>query len=53
MTIERHVFPAVVLAGMLGVAGLILHEHGAPARLRARAEASGLAATELSIREMG
>jgi hypothetical protein len=45
-------FQAVVAAGLLAL-GMGWYQATGPDRLRARAEAGGLASTELLVREMG
>lgn len=50
---ERLLFPAVVALGLLVLGGLALSQRLAPGRLRARAADSGMAVTDLAIREMG
>jgi hypothetical protein len=49
----RLLFPALVLMGLLGLGALTIARYKAPDRLRASAAAGALAATDLSIREMG
>jgi hypothetical protein len=46
-------FQAVVAAGLLALAGMGWYQATGPDRLRARTEASGLASTEILVREMG
>jgi len=46
-------FHAVVVAGLLGLAGMGWYQATGADRLRARAEAGGLASAEILVREMG
>lgn len=46
-------FQAVLVVGLLGLVALGWHQATRADRLRARAEAGGLASAELAIREMG
>ncbi len=50
---ERLLFPILVAVGLLGLGGLALSQRRAPERLRARAAETGMAVTDLVIREMG
>jgi hypothetical protein len=50
---ERVLFPLLVALGLAGIGAMVVHEHRAPDRLRARAAAAGLDSADLSIREMG
>jgi hypothetical protein len=50
---ERLIFPALVVAGLLGLGGLALSQRRAPERLRARAAETGMWVTDLAVREMG
>jgi hypothetical protein len=50
---ERLLFPALVIAGFLGLGAIGWARYRAPDRLRAEAAAAGFASVDLAIREMG
>jgi hypothetical protein len=53
MVIMGKPFQAVMVAGFLGLVGMGWYQATGAGRLRARAEAGGLASTEIFVREMG